>query len=242
MIISRRSALVALGTLSALPIPLFTRAQALPSMRIGVIGAGSLGGTVGRLWVKAGHDVMFSSRHPEELESMARQLGARASIGLPSAAAEFGIVLLFAVPYDALPQLGRDLSQSIKGKIVLDACNPPLSGGTSDLDQEATANGVARTTAKYLPGARVVRAFSCVDATVIELSGSRQGARVGVPIASDDQDAMQVGAGLVVDAGCDPVIVGNLASAVSFQQGGPGWRLHLPAAELRRTLGLVPGN
>ncbi|SEJ29951.1 NADP oxidoreductase coenzyme F420-dependent [Azotobacter beijerinckii] len=80
-----------------------------------MIGAGSLGGTVGRLWVKAGHEVMFSSRHPEELESMARELGPRASVGQPAQAAEFGTVLLLAVPFEALPQVGRDLRSAYSG-------------------------------------------------------------------------------------------------------------------------------
>ena len=59
-----------------------------------------------------------------------------------------------------------------------------------------------------------------------------------MPIASDDAQAMQVAAGLVRDAGCDPVVVGNLAAAVVFQQGGPGWRANLTAPDLRRRLGL----
>ena len=67
-------------------------------MRIGVIGAGSLGGTVSGILVKAGHEVKFSSRHPNELVAMARKLGPRASVGRPREAAEFGTVLLFAVP------------------------------------------------------------------------------------------------------------------------------------------------
>ncbi len=238
MSITRRSTLKALGAFAALPLLYPAAARALPPMRIGVIGAGSLGGTVGRLFVKAGHEVMFSSRHPEELEAMVRELGPRASVGLPPAAAAFGSVLLFAVPLAAVPQLGRDLRNSIAGKIVLDACNPPLYGGSGDLVEEARANGVAETTAKYLAGVRLVRAFSCVDATVIERSADRAGGRVGVPIASDDQEAMQLAAGLVIDAGCDPVIVGNLASAKLFQQGGPGWRANLSAPELRRRLGL----
>jgi hypothetical protein len=207
-------------------------------MRIGVIGAGSLGGTVGELWVKAGHEVMFSSRHPEELEPMARRLGPRASVALPPATAAYGTVLLFAVPFAAVPQLGHDLRASIAGKVVLDACNPPLWNASGALVDEARANGVAETMAKYLAGARTARAFSCVDAGVIEASGSRSAGRIGMPIASDDQDALQVGAGLVIDAGCDPVIVGNLAAARVFEQGGPGWRAHLTAPELRRRLGL----
>lgn len=238
MPISRRTTLGALGMLAALPILFPGRARALPPMRIGVIGAGSLGGTVGQLWFKAGHEVMFSSRHPEELESMARALGPRASVGLPAAAAEYGTVLLFAVPFAAVPQLGQDLRQSIQGKIVVDACNPPLSGGSGPLVEEARANGVAETMAKYLAGARLVRAFSCVDAGVIERSATRSDGRIGMPIASDDQEALRIGAGLVVDAGCDPVIVGNLAAARVFQQGGPGWRAHLTAPELRRRMGL----
>jgi 8-hydroxy-5-deazaflavin:NADPH oxidoreductase len=208
-------------------------------MRIGVIGAGWLGGTVGSLWVKAGHQVMFSSRHPEELTSMAEELGPSATVGLPGAAAEFGTVLLFAVPMSALPQLGRDLHSQIAGKIILDACNPSLSGGGDAIDAEARANGVAETSAKYLAGGRLVRAFSCVDADVIKASAAAPAnRRIGMPIASDDQQAMAVAARLVGDAGCDPVIVGNLHAARVFQQGNPGWRAHLPADQLRQRMGL----
>lgn len=151
-------------------------------MRIGVIGAGWLGGTVGRLWVQAGHEVLFSSRHPEELVSMTRELGPRASAGTPRQAAEFGTVLLIAVPYEALPQLGRDLQEVLRGKIVLDACNPS-SGSDNAVAREAQANDVGQTSAKYLPGTRLVRAFSAVDATAIDASAKRQSGKLGVPVA-----------------------------------------------------------
>ncbi len=168
---------------------------------------------------------------------MMRELGARASVGTPQQAAVFGSVLLFAVPYDALPQLGRDLQEELRDKIVLDACNPPLYGGDA-LAREARANGVGLTSAKYLPGARLVRAFSAVDATAIAASAGRQRDKVGVPLAGDDTEAIQVAAELVREAGCEPVVVGNLAAARSFQQGGPGFRANTAAAELRRLLGL----
>lgn len=121
---SRRSALKALGALAAMPWLIPNPVFAATPMRIGVIGAGWLGGTVGRLWVKAGHEVMFSSRNPGKLEAMARELGPRASVGLPMAAAEFGTVLLLAVPFEALPEVGRDLRSAYNGKIVLDSTNP----------------------------------------------------------------------------------------------------------------------
>ena len=206
-------------------------------MRIGVIGAGSLGGTVGRLRVKAGHEVMFSSCHPEQLETMARELGPRASVGQPLAAAEFGTVLLLAAFFEALPQVGRDLCSAYNGKIVLNSTNPWGANG-ADVCREARELGVAQTVVKYMPGARLVRALSAVDATVVETSASRAGGRIGMPLASDDAEAMKVAEGLVRDAGCDPVIVGNLATAASFQPGGPGFRAHLTAPELRRRLGL----
>lgn len=235
---SRRTILKAFGALAAMPwlIPA-NRAFAAAPTRIGVIGAGWLGGTVGRLWVKAGHEVMFSSRNPDKLEAMARELGPRASVGLPMAAAEFGTVLLLAVPFEALPQVGRDLRSAYHGKIVLDSTNP-WGANSADVYREARELGVAQTVVKYMPGARLVRAFSAVDAAVVETSASRTGKRIGMPIASDDAEAMRVAAELVRDAGCDPVVVGNLAAAAVFQPGGPGFRAHLTAPELRRRLGL----
>ncbi|WNG26862.1 NADPH-dependent F420 reductase [Cystobacter fuscus] len=206
-------------------------------MRIGIIGAGWLGGTVGRLWVQAGHEVLFSSRHPEQLVSMTRPLGPRASVGTPRQAAEFGPVVLIAVPYEALPRLGSDLREALRGKIVLDACNPP-PGSDGALAREAQANGVGPTSAKYLPGTRLVRAFSAVDATAIEASAGRRSGKLAVPIAGDDTQAVQVAAWLVLDVGCEPLVVGNLAAATRFQRGGPGFRANTTMTELRRRLGL----
>jgi predicted dinucleotide-binding enzyme len=216
-----------------------TKEQTTKPVRIGVIGAGSLGGTVGSVLVKAGHEVKFSSRHPEELVSMTRELGPRASIGTPREAAEFGTVLLFAVPYEALPELGRDLQEAIRGKIVLDACN---ARGESPVAKEAETNGVGPTSAKLLPGTRLVRAFSAVDATAVDASFKGGTDKLGVPLASDDAEALQVVAQLVRDAGCEPVIVGNLAAGKKFERGSPGFRANTTAAKLRQILGLAEGK
>jgi predicted dinucleotide-binding enzyme len=241
MPLSRRSALGALAAFASLPALVPGKGRAAQPMRVGIIGAGSLGGTVGRLWVQAGHEVLFSSRHPDELVSMTRQLGPRASAGTPRQAAEFGPVVLIAVPYGALPQLGRELQEVLRGKIVLDACNP-APGSDDALAREAMANGVAQTSANYLPGTRLVRAFSAVDASAVAASAGRQSGRLAVPIAGDDAQAVQVAAQLVRDAGCEPLVVGNLAAASSFQRGGPGFRANTTAPELRRLLGLPEGK
>lgn len=210
-------------------------------MRIGIIGAGSLGGTVGRLWVEAGHDVLFSCRHPDELASMTRQLGPRASVGTTCQAAEFGPIVLVAVPYSALPQLGRDLQDALRGKIVLDACNDaPFRD--DPVGREALAKGLGLASETYLPGTRLVGAFSAVDASSVASSARRQRGKLGLPLAGDDAEAVQVAAQLVRDAGAEPVLAGNLAAANSFQRGSPAFRANTTAPELRRLLGLPAGS
>src|SRR4051794_10888736 len=93
-------------------------------MKIGIIGTGQIGGTLAKLWVDAGHEVLLSSRHPDQLKSLAKRLGPKARVGTPREAASFGDVVLVSVPYKALPELGRDLKSELAGKIVLDTCNP----------------------------------------------------------------------------------------------------------------------
>ncbi|GMW05626.1 MAG: NADPH-dependent F420 reductase [Gammaproteobacteria bacterium] len=232
----RRTVLKGIGALAALSALAPLRSPAAEPLRIGVIGAGWQGGTLGRLWVRAGHEVMFSSRNLDRVRADIAGLGARATAGTSQQAAAFGSVLLFATPYDALPELGRELAEEIRGKIVLDACNPPAG---SALAREAESIGVGVMSARLLPGTRLVRAFSSVDATQLEASAGRSTDKLAVPLASDDEDALHVAAQLVRDAGSEPVIVGPLAEARLFQRGGPGFRLHTNAPELRRRLGLT---
>src|SRR5690606_184905 len=98
--------------------------QAERPRRIGIIGTGNIGGPLPRHGVAAGHEVLMSSRHPEELEPLADELGPRARAGTPAEAAEFGEVILVSVPYAALPQIGADNADALRGKIVLDTSNP----------------------------------------------------------------------------------------------------------------------
>src|SRR5215469_4167773 len=94
--------------------------QGTAPVKIGIIGAGHIGGTLATLWVAAGHEVLMSSRHPQELQALAHSLGPRAHVGTPREAAQFGQVVLISVPYGALPQVGRDLKSELAGKVVLD--------------------------------------------------------------------------------------------------------------------------
>lgn len=237
---SRRTVLTAAGALMLGPAlwPASSRAQ--PSgtkMPLGTIGAGHIGSTIGGLWIKAGHKVFFSNRHPEQLKDLVASLGPLAQAGTVPQAIAFGDAILLTVPYGAIPQIGRDYGALLKGKIVLDTCNA-VSARDGAIAQEVEQNGIGVTTQKYLPGARIVRAFNTMSYMIFAKEANRPGAKLAVPIAGDDQQAVQVAAGLVRDAGFDPVIVGKLADARLFQRGGPGYGQPVTAAELKQKLSL----
>ena len=206
-------------------------------LRIGIIGSGNIGGAVGLKWAEAGHEILFSSRHPEELTDLVAQAGPRARAGLPAEAAAFGEVVLIAVPYAALPQVGEDYAPLMQGKVVID-CGNPYPRRDGPMAEEALAKGTGVASAEYLPGVRLVRAFNAIRNTSVEQNAHREGEKVGIPIAGDDQDALRIVSALVVDAGFDPVVVGSLARAREFDQGSPVYVTDMTAAQLREALGL----
>ncbi|MGU3540851.1 NADPH-dependent F420 reductase [Methylobacterium sp. A54F] len=222
---------LALG-LAALP------ARAAEPIRIGIIGAGNIGGTIGGLWVKAGHPVMFASRHPEELKGLVESLGSNASAGTPEEAIRFGQAVFVAVPYKAYPQLAADHGASLKGRIVIEAGNA-TQARDGDLYAEVQRDGIGATSARYFAGARLVRAFNAANYKIFAAQANRPAPRMAIPIAGDDPDALDVAKRLVADAGFDPVVVGPLKAADTFAMGSPGFGHVLPAPELRAKLGLT---
>jgi hypothetical protein len=206
-------------------------------MPIGTIGAGHIGSTIGALWVKDGHKVFFSSRHPEELHDLVATLGPIAQAGSVSQAISFGDAILLTVPYGAIPEIGKDYGAQLKGKIVLDTGNA-VAARDGAIAQEVEQNGIGLTSQKYLPGARLVRAFNTMSYTIFAKEANRPDPKLAVPIAGDDKEAVEVAAALVRDAGFDPVLVGKLADARLFQRGGPGYGQPMTAAELRQKLSL----
>jgi len=215
--------------------------QATRPLKIGVIGAGHIGGTIGALWVKAGHEVMFSALDIEQARKLAASLGPRAQAGTPREAAAFGDVVLIAVPYKALPQIGRDYAAELKGKVVLDTADPLLSRD-GDMAYEARLKGTGVTSAAYLPGVRLVRAFNTVDYNSLHSQAHRAGERVAIPLAADDADAVKTAVRLVEDAGFEPVVVGPLARAKLFDPDSSIYNRALTAREVRELLGLTPIN
>ena len=206
------AAALALGSASA-------AAAGSPRTRIGVIGSGRVGGTLGGVWVKAGHEVMFSSRDIAHDKALAAGLGPNARAGTPREAAAFGEVLLVSVPYRALPEVGKDLADLLEGKVVIDTCNP-FPGRDGDIATWAREKGAGLASAQLLPGARLVRAFNAVGYTRMGAVHEQPG-RVGMPIAGDDAAAIALASRLIRDIGFEPVLVGGLAMGRHLMPGTP---------------------
>jgi len=231
--------LCALAMLGIAAVPARAAASNAPPLKIGIIGAGRIGGTLATLWAQSGHEVLISSRHPAELEALAHSLGPKARVGTPREAALFGDVVLISIPYGALPQVGQDLAHELAGKIVLDTGNPyPERDGEMAIEARREGTGVA--SARFLPGVRLVRAFNAINYKSLQSEAHRAGEPVAIPLAGDDDQALAVASQLVKDAGFEPVVVGPLARARLFDVGTPVYVQLLTAAQLRQRLGLSP--
>jgi predicted dinucleotide-binding enzyme len=221
--------------IGGLPDDAFAQPSESSSTRIGVIGSGNIGSTVGRLWVKAGHQVLFSSRNPENLKQLVDSLGPLAQAGTVRNALAFGDAALLAVPYGAYPQIGKDYAQELAGKIVLDAGNA-VPSRDGEISKEAGELGIGFTSAKYLPKARIVRAFNTLSYLVLASNAHRAGEPMAIPIAGDDKEALALASKLIRDAGFDPVIIGSLESARLFARGGPLYGQQVTAKEMQLRL------
>lgn len=221
----------------SVPVAAQEKSQSGAPLKIGIIGTGNIGGALAKHWAKAGHELLISSRHPEELQDLAKSLGPKVRVGTPREAAQFGEVILLSVPYKATPDIGRDLASELKGKVLLDTGNPyPFRDGA--MAEDARKRGTGVTSKEFLPGVRLVRAFNAINAGNLERDGNRKPERLAIPLASDDAEALQIAQRLVRDAGFDPVVVGGLARAREFDVGTKVYTKLLTAKQLRSELGL----
>jgi 8-hydroxy-5-deazaflavin:NADPH oxidoreductase len=234
----RRAFLLAVAAASLAPA--FAQSR---SMKIGVIGSGRIGSTIGALWAKAGHEVMFSDRDAEQvqraIDALGPELKARARAGSVAEAAAFGDAILIAVPYAALPAVQQQVGAQLKGKVVLDP-NNPVPSRDGELGAKAREKGAGVSTAALLPGARVVRAFNSWGYGVMAREANRPAPRMAIPVAADDAAALKLGMQLVADAGFDPVAAGSLAASKAFDLGSSVSGRVLTATEMRQALQLKP--
>jgi 8-hydroxy-5-deazaflavin:NADPH oxidoreductase len=226
---------VAATAMAAAPSAAFAQAAGGAPLKIATIGAGREGGTLGTLFAKQGHPVMFSSLHPEQLKDLVASAGPTAQAGTVEQAVEFGDVLLLVVPYTAVEQIGKDDGKALAAKhLVLDVSNPiARRDGDAIVNWVAEQGGAGLATAKLLPGAHLVRGFNAINYTRLAADAHRPGEPVGVPIAGDDPNAVALATQLIKEIGFEPVLVGGLAMGKYLVPGTPLGGEHTPA-EIRQ--------
>jgi predicted dinucleotide-binding enzyme len=202
-------------------------------MRVGLIGAGNIGGTLARLFVQAGDQVAVSnSRGPHTLVDLVQELGDNAKAATPEEAAEFGDVVVVSIPVKAI----RDLPvASLAGKVVIDTNNyyAQRDGQIAEIDDDTTTS--SELLAVHLNNARVVKAFNQLRSGDLAERGLPAGTpdRLAIPIAGDDPDAKKVVAHLVDEIGFDAVDTGPLSSGRFFQPGGQLYGAQVTAGTIR---------
>jgi predicted dinucleotide-binding enzyme len=182
-------------------------------MRIGILGSGLMGGKLGTIFARAGHEVVFSyARHEEKLERLAREAGRKALAGTPAEAAQNADALLLAVHWsrvdDVLKQAG-----DLAGKVIV-TCSLPMNADDTGLVIAHTASG-AEELAKRVPEAQVVCAFNTVPSEVLfgVFEARREATRPSLVYCGDDPGSKEIAAGLIRDVGFDPVDAGPLRIA-----------------------------
>ena len=206
-------------------------------MKIGVIGSGNIGGTIGELFAKAGHSVMYSDRDPALAKAQAaRVAGTRAGTGEEAVA--FADAVLIAVPFGAWPAVAKQYGAALRGKIVIDPTNPNASRDGALAATALTKPSTGEMVAEFLPGVRIVRAFNTTSYANFATEAGRPGVKMGIPVAASDAATLAIGVWLVNDLGFDAVPVGGgLNGSAKFELRGPAAGLKT-AAELKSAMGL----
>jgi 8-hydroxy-5-deazaflavin:NADPH oxidoreductase len=219
------------GALAAtLPLSAWAQTTSVASLKIGFIGAGREGGALGTLFTKAGHPVMFSSRHPETLTDLVNSAGPNAKAGSVDDAVAFGDVIVLVVPYTAVEEIAKTNGAAIaKKQLLVDVSNPiPRRDGEDFVKQINESGGAGMATAKYFPGAKIVRAFNAIGYGRLENASTKSDGKVGVPIAGDDKGAIELASALITEIGFVPVLVGGLAMGKYLVPGTPLAGEHSP--------------
>ena len=182
-------------------------------MRVGILGSGLMGGKLGTIFARAGHEVVFSyARSEKKLEKLARDAGGKARAGTPAETVQQADALLLAVHWsrvdDVLKQAGN-----LAGKIVV-SCSLPMNDDDTALVVTNTSSG-AEKLAKRIPKARVVSAFNTVPSEVLfgVYEARRKATRPSLVYCGDDSRSKRVAAELIRDVGFDPVDAGPLRIA-----------------------------
>lgn len=182
---------------------------------IAMIGAGSMGQTLGRLWAAAGYRVIFATRHPGGLDDVVRDAGRGAEAATVEEAVARADIICLAVPYSAEPSIAREHGVAMKGKVLVDVDNA-IARRDGDIAHEAEAVGEAIYSARLFAGTRFIRAFNLKSAYSFPDPDEVEGARFDMPWTTNDESVRPIAEALIRATGGTPVYEGGLENAREY--------------------------
>ncbi len=208
------------------------------TFKIGIIGSGNIGGTLGKHFAKAGHSVMFSSRHPQELQPLAEEAGSNAQVGTVEEAAQFGEVLLLAYPFGKTPKVAGQVAD-LSGKVLIDANNYYPGRDGEEPGKEMQEKGLLESewTASYFPGTHVAKAFNSIQYKTLGTRAFDEGEPLAVPFGASDQKAKEALEELLASIGFVGVYLGDLSQTKISQPDEKLYGKQTSAAEIRQLIG-----
>jgi len=208
-------------------------------MKVGIIGSGNIGGNFGIHLAKAGHEVMFSSRHPEQLTELQEKAGPNAQTGTPDEAAVFGEIIVLSIPFKSIEKVAKDLAGVLREKIIIDTCNP-YPGRDGEIATEVINNPNLRQsayTAQQFPHSKIVKALNTIYYVHLRDYAFRPaGNRIALPIAGDNPAAKNEVTRLLKDIGFDVVDVGTINDSEVMEVDQLLYNKPMPAREMKEKL------
>lgn len=181
-------------------------------MKIGVIGSGNIGGNLGKHWAKAGHEILFTSRHPEQLNQLVQEAGGKSkAVTLDEAWEANADVYLLAVPFKAIDKLAELYAGEYGNKIIIDATNPypERDGGMAQEVRDSNRNASEYTAMKF-GTAKTAKAFNTIPAEHLKDRAFRDTDKLAIPFAAQDEESKMVTRQLIEDIGFEAVYIGGL--------------------------------
>jgi predicted dinucleotide-binding enzyme len=206
---------------SGMFIALITTIQGGKKMKIGIIGAGHIGGALAHLWARSGHQVVISSRHVDKLDPLIRDIGPNSCKGTILEAARFGEVVVLAIPLKGIKDTGAQIANFLSNKVVIDTMNPFIERDglvAKEILNRGISSGEA--TQERFPTAKIVRAFNSIYFNDLLAQAHRGAPLVAIPFSSDSSDAIEVCKQLITDAGFVFYELGPLNHSKAQDPGG----------------------
>ncbi|MGK7393625.1 MAG: NADPH-dependent F420 reductase [Candidatus Cyclobacteriaceae bacterium M3_2C_046] len=207
--------------------------------KVSIIGSGNIGGNLGLHLTKAGYEVLFSSRHPHKLNELSQQAGPLARTGSIIEAAQFSDMVVFAVPFKALPELADQIGDQLKGKTIVDTSNPypKRDGEIATKLKKDKSRRETQLTVDLFPQSSVVKVLNTIYYLHLrDFAFLPQGQRYALPMAGTDASAKVRVTKILHDIGFEVVDIGGIKDSRIMEVDQPLYNNPLTKKEIEALL------